>query len=75
MATQVITKEFIKQQEKRIDQTVRTKIVEIFREILTDPDYGLELKDGFVNKLKKSIRAEQKRKMTSLDKILKKYNL
>lgn len=71
MATQTIST--IKKREA-IENIIKEKVIEVIREIFTDPDYGLELKPDFVKRLKKSIEAEKKGKTVPLDKILKKYN-
>lgn len=54
---------------------VKKSVISVFREILSDPDYGLELRLDFVKRLKKSVLSEKREEVVSLDKILKKYNL
>jgi len=45
------------------------------REILTDPDYGLELKSSFTKRLQKSIQSKKSGKTISFDDILRKYGV
>ena len=58
---------------KKIDLFIHKKVIEIIREILSDPDYGLEFRPEFITRLKKSIRSKGAGRVVSLDKILKKY--
>ena len=46
---------------------------EVIREILSDPDYGLEFTPEFINRLKKSVASKKIGRVVSLEKILKKY--
>jgi len=61
-------------QNKKINGIVRRQVIEVIREMLSDPDFGLELKPEFIKRLKKSIKSKKAGKYTSLDKILKKYH-
>lgn len=60
---------------KYLEILVKKSVISVFREILSDPDYGLELRPDFVKRLKKSVLSEKREEVVSLDKILKKYNL
>jgi len=62
-------------QYKRIDAIVRQRVIEVMREILTDPDYNLELKASFTKRLQKSIQSKKNNKVISFDDILKKYGI
>jgi hypothetical protein len=59
--------------EKKIDLLVQKKVNEVIREILSDPDYGLEFTPEFIKRLKKSIASKRAGRVVSLEKILKKY--
>jgi hypothetical protein len=59
--------------EKKIDLFVQKKVNEVIREILSDPDYGLEFTLEFTKRLKKSIASKKTGRVVSLEKILKKY--
>ncbi|MBU4299465.1 hypothetical protein KJ636_05495 [Patescibacteria group bacterium] len=74
MNTMLTTEKSIKKGDV-IEDIIREKIIEVMREILSDPDYGLELRQSFVKRLKKSIEAEKKGKLISLSSILKKYKI
>ena len=60
-------------QDNKINTLVRREVVSLFREVLSDHDFGLEFQTGFVKKLKKSIISKKKGKVKSLDSILDKY--
>lgn len=60
---------------KKFNELVRRQVIEVMREILSDPDFGLELRPEFIKRLKKSIKSKEAGKYTSLDKIFKKYRL
>jgi vacuolar-type H+-ATPase subunit E/Vma4 len=59
--------------EKKIDFLVQKRVNEVIREILSDPDYGLEFTPEFIKRLKKSIASKKTGRVVSLEKILKKY--
>ena len=42
-------------EEKKLNNLVRRQVVEILREFLDDPDFGLKLRPEFEAKLRKSI--------------------
>ena len=62
-------------QYERIDSIIRQRVAEVMREILTDPDYGLELKASFTKRLQKSIQSKKSGKTISFDDILRKYGI
>ncbi len=74
MSTTLITKKLIKERNV-IGEIIREKVIEVMREILSDPDYGFELRPSFIKRLKKSIEAEKKGKLISLSSILEKYKI
>ena len=52
---------------------IRRFIVEAVRDVLLDPDFGLELSAGTIRDLKKSIKQKKEGKVIALEEILKKY--
>lgn len=52
---------------------IREHVLEVFREILSDPDYGQELDKKFLKKLEKSIAARKKGETVSFDDVVRKY--
>ncbi|MDD4990334.1 MAG: hypothetical protein PHW31_03430 [Candidatus Pacebacteria bacterium] len=43
------------------------------QEILADPDFGLEFKESFIKKMKKSIQSQKDGKLIPFEQIKKKY--
>jgi len=62
-------------QNKKINEIIRQQVIGVMREMLTDPDFGLELRPEFIKRLKKSIKSKKAGKFVSLDGVLKKYQL
>jgi signal recognition particle GTPase len=62
-------------QNKNINKIVRRQVVEVMREMLSDPDFGLELRPESIKRLKKSIKSKKAGKYSCLDEVLKKYSL
>lgn len=60
-------------ENKKITEIIRRQVLEVFREILSDPDFNLELRPEAIQRLKESIRSRESGKYTSLDKILEKH--
>lgn len=60
---------------KNIHTIVREEVVGVMREVLSDPDAGLELTSNFILRLKKSLRDKKARKTTALSKVLKQYGV
>lgn len=58
--------------EKQITSIIRRTIIESVQGVLTDPDYGLQIKDDIARRLKK-YSAKTPQKLTSLSNIKKKY--
>ena len=58
---------------KEVGDFIRKKVIEVIREIVSDPDYGLELNPEFEKGVKKSVRSQKAGKVLNLDKVLKKY--
>lgn len=42
---------------------IRRQVIKVFREVLTDPDFGLELRPDFVKRLKKSQKSRHSRNL------------
>ena len=59
--------------EKNIKIIVKRQVVEVMRELFSDPDVGFALSDYSTQRLKKSIRSKNEGKLKSLDSVLKKY--
>jgi len=57
------------QQNKHLEYLIEQKVIELYG----DPDTGLKLKKSFLDKLRKSMRKNQK--LTSHATVLKKYGL
>lgn len=60
---------------KNIHTVVRKEVVDVMREILSDPDAGLELTSYFVRRLRKSVRDKKAGKLTPLDKVFARYGV
>ena len=62
-------------ENKNLDDRIRSQGIDVMREVLSDPDAGLEVTPEFGRKLKQSIKAEGAGKTTSLEKIFKEYGV
>ena len=60
-------------QNQRINKIVRQTVLEVIREIFSDPDYGLFLTSQASRRLKKSIQSKKVGRLTDFKDILKKY--
>lgn len=60
-------------QNHKLDSLVRQQVVSSLREILSDPDFGLNLKPTAFQKLRKSIRSKKAGRYRSLEDVVKKY--
>ena len=60
---------------KNIHTLVRKEVINVVREVLSDPDAGLELTSDFVRRLQKSVRDKDKGRTTSLSEIFKQYGI
>ena len=61
--------------ERKITDLVRREVIDVMREVLSDPDAGLELTPGAVRRLKHSIKAKEAGKTKPLADIFKKYRV
>lgn len=61
--------------DKKIDARIRSQVIDVMREVLSDPDAGLALTPAFTRKLKQSIKAEAEGKTTPLEKIFEEYGV
>lgn len=60
---------------RNIPVIIREKVVEVMREILSDPDAGLELTAPFIRRLKRSLKNKKEGKVEPLAKVLKQYGM
>ena len=58
---------------KNFEAAVRQQVIGLFREILSDPDFGLELNPRFNKGLQQSVKDYKQGRYKTLDQILKKY--
>ncbi len=58
-------------QENRVAEIVRKQIIVTLREIMSDPDSGLQLRQGFITRLQKSRRSKQAGKLRDLRDVIK----
>ncbi|OGZ18381.1 MAG: hypothetical protein A2V72_02100 [Candidatus Nealsonbacteria bacterium RBG_13_37_56] len=52
---------------------IRSAVIEVIREILDDPDYGLELTPYIVRRLKESLKSKKEGRLISFEEIKNKY--
>ncbi|PIR71795.1 MAG: hypothetical protein COX89_01150 [Candidatus Nealsonbacteria bacterium CG_4_10_14_0_2_um_filter_37_10] len=62
-------------QPKNITTIVRKEVIDVIREVLSDPDIGLELTQGFIRRLKKSVKEKEVGKTTPLSEVFKRYGI
>lgn len=62
-------------QEKKIGDIAHRQVMAALREILSDPDRGLELKAGFINRIKKSTRSKEAGRTKNLREVLAKHDV
>lgn len=60
-------------QEDNLTDIVHKQVVSAFREVLSDPDFGLELTKGITLRLNSSARSKKAGQLKSLSEILDKY--
>ena len=60
---------------KRMHNVVRREVIDVVREVLSDPDLGLELSPKFSRRLKKSIKEKKAGKVSLLSKIFAQYGI
>lgn len=60
---------------KNIQAIVREEVVGVMREVLSDPDAGLEITPSFSRRLKKSLKDEKAGRVIPLSKIFKQYGI
>lgn len=54
---------------------VRRVVIEVMREILNDPDYGLPLTPYIIQRLKKSMKSKKEGRLIELDEVLRKERI
>lgn len=62
-------------ENKKLGEQIRKQVIDVMREVLSDPDAGLEITPAFSRKLKQSVRAETAGRTTSLKQIFDKYGV
>ena len=62
-------------ENKKLDERIRSQVIDVMREVLSDPDAGLEVTPEFSRKLKESVKAEAAGKTTPLEKIFEEYGV
>jgi len=62
-------------QPKNITTIVRKEVIDVIREVLSDPDIGLELTQGFIRRLKKSVKEKEVGKTSPLSEVFKRYGI
>ena len=60
--------------DRHLEGMTRRHVVGVLREILSDPDFGLLLRENVVQRLKRSIQSKKIGKQKSLDAVLRKYS-
>jgi hypothetical protein len=53
--------------------TIRKQIISVLREIMSDPDAGLELRESFKKRLMKSVRSKRAGRIKTLVQLKAKY--
>lgn len=60
---------------KEMHRIVHREVVDVIREVLSDPDSGLELTPTFSRRLKKSLNEKRAKKIVSLSEIFAHYGI
>lgn len=60
--------------QKNLEDMARRNVVGILREILSDPDSELSLRENIARRLRKSIQSKKTGRVKSLDAVLRKYS-
>ncbi len=61
-------------QSKGISDIAHKQVMAALREILSDPDWGLTLRPGFIRRIKKSVNSKAAGRTKNLKDVLPKYN-
>jgi len=56
-----------------LNNLIKRTVLEVVQETLADPDFGLEFRESFVKRMKKSIQSQKNEKFISFEQIKKKY--
>lgn len=62
-------------QPKNISRIIRKEVINVMREVLSDPDAGLELNSHFIKRLKKSVKERKAAKTIALSRLFGQYNI
>ncbi|MEK7201379.1 MAG: hypothetical protein AAB737_01965 [Patescibacteria group bacterium] len=60
---------------KSVHTLVRKEVVDVMREVLSDPDAGAELAPSFIVRVKKSLQDKKAGRVTPLSKVFKQYGI
>jgi hypothetical protein len=60
---------------QNIHTIVRKEVIDVMREVLSDPDAGLNLTSNFTRRLKKSLKDKERGRITPLAKIFEQYGV
>ncbi len=60
-------------QDKNLHVLIRKTVLEVVQEILADPDFGLEFRESFAKRMKKSIQSYEDGKLIPFGQIKKKH--
>ena len=62
-------------ENKKLDARIRTQVIGVMREVLSDPDAGLEVTPEFSTKLKQSVKDEKAGRIMPLAKVFEEYGM
>lgn len=60
-------------EDKKLRNLIRWEVMAVMEELLSDPDFGLEMRPEFIKRLKKSIESKKDGRLIPFEKILRKY--
>ena len=61
-------------QTGKLNQIARREVVDVLREIFSDPDLGLPVSTGAVRRLKKSVQSKKAGRVKDLKEVLGRYS-
>lgn len=56
-----------------LNNLIKRTVLEVVQETLADPDFGLEFRESFIKRMKKSIQSQKDGKLIPFEQIKKKY--
>lgn len=60
-------------EDKKLKNLIRWEVMAVMQELLSDPDFGLELRQEFIRRLKKSIESKRAGRLVPFEEIKKRY--